>query len=37
LKKGELDVMFNLANYYDVIEKNYDKMKKYYLMVIKKD
>ena len=29
--------MYNLAVYYELIEKNYDKMKEYYLMAIDKD
>ena len=28
--------MYNLGNYYHYIEKNYDEMKKYYLMAVEK-
>ena len=36
IEKGHSHAMYNMAIYYDEIEKDYDQMKKYYLMAIEK-
>ena len=33
---GDVDAMNSLAIYYEIVEKNYDLMKKYYLMAAEK-
>ena len=36
IEKGNVYAMFNIGDYYETIEKNYDEAEKYYIMAIEK-